>query len=141
MKFTSILFASLTTIRHSCAMYMAPDFLHNKGNHIRFTKTLVYDKYLSIVPWCFLLSFIAWLSSWNRLQKGEKFAYWCLKACRKGVNKLFTSCKASCLHISIIINVPAVAFSYVVVWAVNFWYVHYSLSKWSCSIPSPLHTC
>ena len=36
-----------------CAGCMAPEHLHNKGDHIRFTK-LLSDEHLSTASWCFL---------------------------------------------------------------------------------------
>ena len=40
LKFTCISSASLHAVRPGSARCMAPDFSHNKGNHIGFTKML-----------------------------------------------------------------------------------------------------
>ena len=61
LKFTCISSASLPAVRPGCARCMAPDFSHNKGNHVGFTKLLFR---LRFVHCAMVISFII---NFNRL--------------------------------------------------------------------------
>ena len=65
LEFTRILSASQPAVRLGCTRCIAPEFLHNKGNHVGLTKLLFQSTY--VYPLCHGASFCPLLVSF-RLQ-------------------------------------------------------------------------